>query len=131
MLKVIAITKPPKYYYRIGENFNNCLWYSFENIKDGADYSEVKTGDMVEIEHTRENNENILTSIKVVGKAPAKTETTGWRSKSVEESESIRKQAVGKMVPEAMKGMDLTGKTVDEVLEVVTRLYNKFNELTK
>ncbi len=131
MLKVMAITKPPKYFYRIGENIGNAFWYSFENLKDGTDYPEVSTGDLVEIESKKEGKDTILTSIKVTGKAPAKTSTgtSGWRSKSPEESESIRKQAVGKMVAETVKGVE--GVTQANVEDLVNNLYLRYNELTK
>jgi len=139
-LKVIAITKKLDY-YRIGENFNYSAWYATKNVKD----SPVSQGDLVEIEYEKEGKENVLKTIKVVGKAEsngngAETTTASstatssastWRAKSPEESNTIRKQTVGKMVAETLNAMDLTGSGIADVLPLIDELFKKYDELTK
>ena len=124
MLKIIAITKK-KDFYRIGENFNYSNWYSSREVQD----VEVTNGDVVEITHEKVGKENVLKSIKVVGKADNQTTKKEWRSKSPEESESIRKQAVGKMVAETIKAVDSV--SITNVEELIDKLFLKYNELTK
>ena len=137
MFKVIAITKKNDY-YRIGDDFNCSAWYKTKNVKD----VEVHQGDLVEIEFEKEGKENILTSIKVVGKSEATSTSvsssassksfTPYRSKSPEESESIRKQAVGKMVAETIKGFDgLNVTTVEMATSIIKTLFKTYDDLTK
>ena len=130
-MKIIAITTKQDY-YRIGEDFNHSVWYSNKKVKD----IEVKQGDLVEIAFEKEGKENVLTSIKTTGKAQAQPSVTPpekkeWRSKSPEESEGIRKQAVGKMVAETMKSLDLKDMGTTDVLPVIEALFKKYDELTK
>lgn len=128
-LKVIAITKP-RDFYRIGKDFNNSVWYNTKNVTD----VKVSQRDVVEIESEKVGTENVLKSIKIVGKAPQSTTpstSNGWRSKSPEESNSIRKQAVGKMVAESLKSMDLKDQGIVEIEEIIVSLFKKYDELTK
>ena len=106
MLKIIATTKPPKTFYRIGEEFNSSLWYDYSKVKDVG----AKTGDLVEIEFDKEGNDRILSSIKVVGSAPAKTQSAGGsgENRGNDINTSIRKQTVGKMVAETLKSIKFT-----------------------
>ena len=130
MLKIIATTKPPKSFYRIGEQFDNSLWYDFSKVKDVG----AKTGDLVELEFEKKGSDRVLTSLKVVGTAPAKAASTGsssstWRSKSPEESECIRRQTVGKMVAESVKAIE--GLSHDGIEDVIRNLFKVYDELTK
>ena len=137
-LKVIAITKKLDY-YRIGENFNYSAWYATKNVLS----TPVSQGDLVEIESEKEGKENVLKTIKVVGKAesngtmessgvPSSTPSAStWRAKSPEESNTIRKQTVGKMVAETLNAMDLTGSGIVDILPLIDELFKKYDELTK
>ena len=127
MLKIIATTKPPKSFYRIGEDFNSSLWYDFSKVVDVG----AKTGDEVEIEFETKGKDRILTAIKVVGTAPPKTTNTKSPDKGVDINNSIRKQAVGKMVPETLKAMDLTGLSIVDIEPIIKSLFNTYDELTK
>jgi len=132
MFKIIATTKPPKTFYRIGEDFNTSLWYDFSKVQDVG----AKTGDLVEIEFDKEGKDRVLTSIKVTGSAPAKAESTGgsWKGgtdKGVDINNSIRKQAVGKMVAETMKAIDLSTYSEDDILALIPKIFNKYDEVTK
>jgi hypothetical protein len=131
-MQVIAITQK-KDAARIGNNFAQSTWYSLTKVPT----VELKKGDIVELKFEKEGTTNVITEIKVTGSAPqtippSSTDSNGkseWRSKSPQESESIRKQAVGKMVAETVKA--ITGLTADNIEKTISQLFNIYDNLTK
>jgi len=150
MLKVIIIGTDNKN-CRIGPSFDLSSWYSLKNfpVKNVSELP-FKKGDSVEIKFEKEkiNNkmENVLTEIKVVGseEEPAKPGIIKYsdivntpitkvpnNNYDKERNEVIRKQSVGKMVPETLKAMDLTGLAIMDIVPIIQELFKTYDELTK
>jgi len=129
MPTIIAMTKT-KDAARIGNNFAQSTWYSLKKITD----VELSKGDEVEMKYEKEGRENVITEISVTGKAPAQTPDAPakkeWRSKSPEESDCIRRQAVGKMVAESVKALKDFSSTEDLIASIEI-IFKTYDELTK
>ena len=143
-LKVIAIAKPPKYFYRIGENFAYSKWYNSEKVKDIP----VAIGDSVEIVHEKIGTESVLTSLKNLGQTQQSSSEVGSKPQSLETppkgysgvtngtnwdkvNDGIRKQAVGKMVARTLQAMELKDYGSTDVIVVMKELFKAYDELTK
>jgi len=139
-MKIVAISGD-KVYYRIGTDLKNSAWYRTEKVKEVV----VNKGDEVELTFEKDKEGiNILNSIKVVAQvkppetvvATASSSTsTGvtskvWRQKSADESEEIRRQAVGKMVAESVKALT-PPPTIEILIESIKMLYKTYDDLTK
>lgn len=141
-MKIVAISGD-RVYYRIGDDLKNSFWYRSDKVKD----IQVQKGDEVEITFEKDaEGINILNSIKVTSMAPdsvikppqggtgeTSTELTPkkvWRQKSAEEGEEIRRQAVGKMVAESVKGLT-PQSSIDVLLSNIEKLYILYDRLTK
>jgi hypothetical protein len=135
-MKVLGNSKD-KLWLRLGEDQQNAGWYGTQKVSEYA--NTLNRGDEVEIKFEvtqgAKGPQKILTFIKKVGSGPAPTEKKSWGkptetisapvSEPSAKDESIKRQAIGKMVAQALVALQgqVDPNNIDEIIET---LWSKF-----
>jgi hypothetical protein len=117
---------------KIGDSDTDAKWLVIPR-ELGAQFVDIRREDDVEITFNKEGRDNILTSIKKIGgsSAPANLGNRSGYQKTPEEKNSIKNQAIGKMVATTMTAFQgvIDFNSLEMVESTIERLYKKYSEL--